>query len=185
MVAQAAATAEAALKTDLHGDLKKALANVKPKVSHYPILLKCIIWLSLGASDLAACAPLWSQQTADIPEGPNLKVSNCTLQLLIDGEFVDSSSGKTFETEDPRTGEVLVEVAEAQEEDVDRAVKAARKVRVSRTFWQLCHELPITLRWCQSLLLESWPMRTTHHCKVCNVWRLWHLKCSFLAGAGI
>ena len=33
MVAQAAATAEAALKTDLHGDLKKALANVKPKVT--------------------------------------------------------------------------------------------------------------------------------------------------------
>ena len=50
------------------------------------------------------------------------------LQLLIDGEFVDSSSGKTFETEDPRTGEVLVEVAEAQEEDVDRAVQAARRV---------------------------------------------------------
>ena len=50
------------------------------------------------------------------------------LQLLIDGEFVDSSSGKTFETEDPRTGQVLVEVAEAQEEDVDRAVQAARKV---------------------------------------------------------
>ena len=33
VVAQAAATAEAALKeTDLHTDLKKALANVKPKV---------------------------------------------------------------------------------------------------------------------------------------------------------
>ena len=35
VVAQAAATAEAALKeTDLHDDLKKALANVKPKVSN-------------------------------------------------------------------------------------------------------------------------------------------------------
>ena len=33
VVAQAAATAEAALKTELHADLKKALANVKPKVS--------------------------------------------------------------------------------------------------------------------------------------------------------
>lgn len=34
VVAQAAPTAEAALKeTDLHGDLKKALANVKPKVA--------------------------------------------------------------------------------------------------------------------------------------------------------
>ena len=59
------------------------------------------------------------------------------LQLLIDGEFVDSSSGKTFETEDPRTGEVLVEVAEAQEEDVDRAVQAARKVStlLALSFW--------------------------------------------------
>ena len=37
MMAQAAPTAEAALKeTDLHGDLKKALANVKPKVSCTP-----------------------------------------------------------------------------------------------------------------------------------------------------
>ena len=51
------------------------------------------------------------------------------MQLLIDGKFVDAKSGKTFETEDPRTGKMLVEVAEAQAEDVDLAVKAARKVR--------------------------------------------------------
>ena len=70
-----------------------------------------------------------------------MKGSQFTVQLLIDGEFVDSSSGKTFETEDPRTGEVLVEVAEAQEEDVDRAVKAARKVCA---FWPPCHLLPLT-----------------------------------------
>ena len=37
MVAQAAPTAEAALKeTDLDADLKKALSNVKPKVSCAP-----------------------------------------------------------------------------------------------------------------------------------------------------
>ena len=37
MVAQAAPTAEAALKgTELDADLKKALANVKPKVSCAP-----------------------------------------------------------------------------------------------------------------------------------------------------
>lgn len=52
------------------------------------------------------------------------------LQLLINGQFEDASGGKTFETYDPRTGEVLMSVAEAQAEDVDRAVKAAREVQV-------------------------------------------------------
>ena len=51
------------------------------------------------------------------------------LQLLINGKFEDASGGKTFETYDPRTGEVLMSVAEAQAEDVDRAVKAAREVQ--------------------------------------------------------
>lgn len=50
------------------------------------------------------------------------------MQLLIDGKFVDAKSGKTFGTEDPRTGAQLIEIAEAQAEDVDAAVKAARKV---------------------------------------------------------
>lgn len=38
-------------------------------------------------------------------------------------------AGETFGTEDPRTGEVYTQVAEAQEADVDAAVKAAREVR--------------------------------------------------------
>lgn len=36
--------------------------------------------------------------------------------------------GETFGTEDPRTGEIYTQVAEAQEADVDAAVKAARTV---------------------------------------------------------
>ena len=36
--------------------------------------------------------------------------------------------GETFGTEDPRTGEIYTQVAEAQEADVDAAVKAARMV---------------------------------------------------------
>ncbi|CAM6092139.1 unnamed protein product [Calypogeia fissa] len=48
-------------------------------------------------------------------------------KLLIDGEFVDAASGKTFATVDPRTEEVIAHVAEGDKEDVDRAVKAARK----------------------------------------------------------
>ncbi|BAU02846.1 hypothetical protein VIGAN_11243600 [Vigna angularis var. angularis] len=48
-------------------------------------------------------------------------------KLFINGEFIDSISGKTFETVDPRTEEVIVEIAEATKEDVDIAVKAARE----------------------------------------------------------
>lgn len=48
-------------------------------------------------------------------------------QLLINGQFVDAASGKTFPTFDPRTGEVIANVAEGDAEDVNRAVSAARK----------------------------------------------------------
>ncbi|KAI4297389.1 hypothetical protein L6164_037282 [Bauhinia variegata] len=48
-------------------------------------------------------------------------------KLFINGEFVDSISGKIFETIDPRTEEVIAEVAEGCKEDVDLAVKAARE----------------------------------------------------------
>jgi phenylacetaldehyde dehydrogenase len=48
-------------------------------------------------------------------------------QLFIDGRFVDAASGKTFETPNPATGEVLASVAEGDAEDIDRAVRAARQ----------------------------------------------------------
>src|SRR4030095_5526660 len=46
--------------------------------------------------------------------------------LLIGGRWVEPDSGKRFKTITPATEEVLAEVAEAGEEDVDAAVKAAR-----------------------------------------------------------
>lgn len=42
------------------------------------------------------------------------------LQLLINGEFVDAASGKTFKVLDPRTEEPIFEVAEADAADVDK-----------------------------------------------------------------
>ncbi|KAL8242999.1 hypothetical protein R6Q59_013301 [Mikania micrantha] len=48
-------------------------------------------------------------------------------KLFINGEFVDSISGNTFETVNPSTEEVLATVAEGRKEDVDLAVKAARE----------------------------------------------------------
>ncbi|MFC8272012.1 aldehyde dehydrogenase family protein [Streptomyces sp. NPDC057271] len=47
--------------------------------------------------------------------------------LFIDGEFVEAADGKVFKTVSPSTEEVLAEVAQAGAEDVDRAVRAARK----------------------------------------------------------
>ncbi|WP_156857737.1 aldehyde dehydrogenase family protein [Oceanobacillus sp. AG] len=47
--------------------------------------------------------------------------------LYINGDYVESESGKTFEVLDPSTEEVIATVSEAQAEDVDKAVQAARK----------------------------------------------------------
>ncbi|MDE1976726.1 MAG: aldehyde dehydrogenase family protein, partial [Elusimicrobia bacterium] len=47
--------------------------------------------------------------------------------LLIDGQRKESSSGKSFEAFNPATGEAIARVAEATAQDVDAAVKSARK----------------------------------------------------------
>ncbi|MEZ6243551.1 MAG: aldehyde dehydrogenase family protein [Phycisphaerales bacterium] len=47
--------------------------------------------------------------------------------LFIGGEFVDPAGGKWFASVSPATDETICEVGEAGAEDVDRAVKAARK----------------------------------------------------------
>lgn len=48
-------------------------------------------------------------------------------KMLIDGKWVESASGKTFPTYNPATGEVLTQVAEGDQEDINRAVAAARR----------------------------------------------------------
>jgi phenylacetaldehyde dehydrogenase len=48
-------------------------------------------------------------------------------KMLIGGKWVDSVSGKTFETYNPATGEVLAHVAEGDKQDIDLAVRAARQ----------------------------------------------------------
>jgi aldehyde dehydrogenase (NAD+) len=48
-------------------------------------------------------------------------------ELFIDGKFVKPSSGKYFDTINPATEEKLSSIADADEKDVDKAVKAARK----------------------------------------------------------
>jgi phenylacetaldehyde dehydrogenase len=48
-------------------------------------------------------------------------------KMFINNQWVESASGKTFPTYNPATGEVLAQVAEGDREDINRAVKAARK----------------------------------------------------------
>jgi gamma-glutamyl-gamma-aminobutyraldehyde dehydrogenase len=48
-------------------------------------------------------------------------------QAFIDGKYVDSASGKTFDCISPADGRVIVAVAECEAEDVDRAVASARR----------------------------------------------------------
>ena len=47
-------------------------------------------------------------------------------QMLIGGKWVNSVSGKTFDTINPATSEVICKVAEGDKADIDLAVKAAR-----------------------------------------------------------
>src|SRR5688572_24152448 len=46
-------------------------------------------------------------------------------KLWVDGKDVDAASGKTIETWNPTTGEVLTTLPRGAAEDVDRAVKSA------------------------------------------------------------
>src|SRR4051794_5291371 len=55
----------------------------------------------------------------------SVKVSQT--KMLIDGKWVDAVSGRTFETINPATGDVIAHVAEGEKPDVDKAVKAARR----------------------------------------------------------
>jgi aldehyde dehydrogenase (NAD+) len=47
-------------------------------------------------------------------------------RLLIDGEWVPAASGRTFDSVNPSTGQVIAQLAEGDAADVDRAVAAAR-----------------------------------------------------------
>lgn len=48
-------------------------------------------------------------------------------RLLIDNQWVEAASGKSFATIDPGTGRVLAHVAEGGAEDIDRAVASCRR----------------------------------------------------------
>jgi aldehyde dehydrogenase (NAD+) len=78
-----------------------------------------------ATSALEQREPVW--EYADAPESTDIVRLEDRYGLFIGGKFVEPKSGKRFTTIDPATEEPLAEVAEAGSEDVDLAVKAARK----------------------------------------------------------
>jgi 1-pyrroline dehydrogenase len=56
-----------------------------------------------------------------------MSVTVSSYKNFVGGEWVDSASGETMEVVNPATGEAIAEVPRGSQEDVDRAVAAAKK----------------------------------------------------------
>lgn len=54
-------------------------------------------------------------------------VANVRTDAFIDGRFVAAADGRTFDDVSPRDGSVIAQVARGSAEDIDRAVRAARR----------------------------------------------------------
>src|ERR1700738_3624494 len=63
----------------------------------------------------------------DFAHSPAAEFMSRPQHLLIDGRRVPASSGRTFKSLNPATGQVIAPVAEGNEADVDHAVAAARR----------------------------------------------------------
>src|SRR5919202_1099091 len=56
-----------------------------------------------------------------------MSVTVSSYKNFVGGEWVDSASGETMEVLNPATGETIAEVPRGTQEDVDRAVAAAKR----------------------------------------------------------
>jgi phenylacetaldehyde dehydrogenase len=74
--------------------------------------------------------------TATAVEGDVQDFTRRTHRLLIDGEWVEPSDGRTFATLNPATEERLSDIALAGDRDVDRAVTAARRAFDDDNGWR-------------------------------------------------
>lgn len=85
------------------------------------------------SNNLISRLPLITRNSVDIARKlataaaqPNRNPDIRYTKLFINNKFVDAKSGKTFETVNPATGQVITRVAEADAADVDLAVQAAK-----------------------------------------------------------
>lgn len=97
--------------------LRVALKNADAKIPSQPDALRALS-ASAAQPAYADAESLGSSAMQLARSLPN--------KLFIGGRFVDSASGKTMPVVDPRTEKVVMEVAEGDAADVDKAVAAAR-----------------------------------------------------------
>jgi phenylacetaldehyde dehydrogenase len=62
--------------------------------------------------------------------------TSATGKLLIDGEWVEAASGRTFDVINPATEQKLAEVAHGEKEDIEQAVRAARRAFAYDSPWR-------------------------------------------------
>ena len=74
-------------------------------------------------------------------------------KMLIDGELVNAASGKSLPVYNPATGQIVMSVAEADAEDVNRAVVAARRA-FEGSWARVTHSQRGQLLWKLADLLE-------------------------------
>src|SRR5437667_2646688 len=77
------------------------------------------------------------------------------IKMLLGGQWVASASGKVFDTYNPSSGEVLAKVAEGDNEDISRAVAAARKAFESGAWPKLTPSQRGRLLWKLADLVEQ------------------------------
>jgi phenylacetaldehyde dehydrogenase len=86
---------------------------------------------------------------------PERSLGKVPRKMLIDGEWVDAVSGRTFDVFDPATGRVIASVPEGDKEDIDRAVKAARRTFEQRTWLDLTPAERAKILWRVADLIEA------------------------------
>jgi aldehyde dehydrogenase (NAD+) len=91
--------------------------------------------MAADAIPMLGTAPRRTMATV-LTEPQTTKIPIKQTKILIDNKWVASVSGKTFETVNPATGDVLASVAEADAADVELAVKAARKAFHAKAHWR-------------------------------------------------
>jgi len=67
---------------------------------------------------------------------PNRRPDVKYTKLFINNEYLNANSGKTFETTNPATGDVISRVQEAERDDVNKAVNAARQAFKRNSIWR-------------------------------------------------
>ncbi|CAK7202674.1 hypothetical protein SEUCBS139899_005400 [Sporothrix eucalyptigena] len=104
-----------AIKTSFRPIARNMLRPARPTLSYATKLQLLHIRLASSAAALAKTLKIGGREMS-VPTG-----------LFIGNEFRPAIAGNTFSVENPATGEEIVQVAEAREEDVDVAVKEARR----------------------------------------------------------